>query len=91
MRVSTECCGLKGGTPEKAKTLEAAIPQREVARLYDRIAPVYDLWARLTETKDAVPRGGHSRLQVKSQKHFAEAKNLRNAIATGGIIIPGQY
>lgn len=91
MRVSTKCCGLKGGTPEKAKTLEASIPQREVARLSDRIAPVYDLWARPTETKDAVPLGSHARRQVKSQKHFAGGKNLRNAIATGGIIIPGQY
>ena len=31
--------------------LDARLPQRKVAALYDRIAPVYDLWSKLAESK----------------------------------------
>jgi demethylmenaquinone methyltransferase / 2-methoxy-6-polyprenyl-1,4-benzoquinol methylase len=32
---------------------EAAVPKAEIGRLYDRIAPFYDIWGRLTESRAA--------------------------------------
>ena len=49
----------------------AYVPQTEIATVYDRIAPIYDLWARLTETRArrravqiASPRDGEALLEV---------------------------
>lgn len=38
------CCG------QDSKTLDARIEQEQIRLLYDRIAPIYDIWAILTET-----------------------------------------
>ena len=34
-----------------AKTLDAKVPQAEVAGVYDSLAKVYDIWGKLTETR----------------------------------------
>mgnify|MGYP000004362935 CR=1 FL=1 len=39
------------GPKESELTLDAKISQNQVGHLYDRIAPVYDIWAGLTESK----------------------------------------
>ena len=44
------CCGLPRRRPNE-KPLEARISQNRIAALYDRIAPVYDSWGALTETR----------------------------------------
>ena len=36
---------------ENAAVLDASIPQDDVSHLYNRIAPVYDFWGQLTETR----------------------------------------
>ena len=43
--------GSNSGARESDQTPDARIPQNQVGHLYDRIAPVYDIWAGLTESK----------------------------------------
>lgn len=47
---SLSCCGihLRPAIPPSG---DAQLPQSEVRRVYDRIAPVYDLWGALTESR----------------------------------------
>ena len=40
------CCR---GTAEV--TLDALVPQSEISAVYDRIAPLYDLWGTMTESR----------------------------------------
>lgn len=51
MRFSMPCCGLDNGKQDTSAALDAEIPQKHIPHLYDRIAPVYDFWGRLTETR----------------------------------------
>jgi len=39
------CCGENGSGPD------ARISQKEIGSIYDRLAPVYDIWGALTESK----------------------------------------
>lgn len=39
------------GTPGDRQSRDAAVPQSEIAGLYDKLSRFYDLWAGLTETK----------------------------------------
>jgi ubiquinone/menaquinone biosynthesis C-methylase UbiE len=32
-------------------TLDAMVPQKEIGAVYDRIAPLYDIWGKLTESR----------------------------------------
>lgn len=45
MKSSLFCCG---GTN---LTLAAEVPQRDIGEVYDRIAPLYDIWGALTESR----------------------------------------
>ncbi len=45
MKLLFSCCGFGHGKQD------ARISQAEIAALYDRLARVYDVWARLTESK----------------------------------------
>jgi ubiquinone/menaquinone biosynthesis C-methylase UbiE len=62
----------------------ARVSQRDVAALYDRLAPVYDLWARLTESRAraraidlARIRDGESVLEVAVGTGFAFLEIVR--------------
>ena len=43
--------GKKNGDFAKSDFLDARVPHNRIGHLYDRIAPVYDIWAGLTETR----------------------------------------
>jgi ubiquinone/menaquinone biosynthesis C-methylase UbiE len=49
MRSSFSCCGTACCTGEKS-ALDARVSQSRIGHVYDRIAPVYDLWGKLTES-----------------------------------------
>jgi ubiquinone/menaquinone biosynthesis C-methylase UbiE len=42
---------MENGRPGSLEGLEARVSQRDVATLYNRLSPVYDIWARLTESR----------------------------------------
>ena len=44
MRISLSCCG------QNKKILDARIEQNEIGSLYDKIAPIYDIWGKLAES-----------------------------------------
>ena len=44
------CCGFTCCTTEKKK-LDARISQKDIGSVYDKIAPVYDVWGKLTESR----------------------------------------
>ena len=50
MGISLSCCGVKvcGGNK---KILDARVKQEEIGSVYDKIAPIYDIWGKLTESK----------------------------------------
>ena len=50
MGISFSCCGITccGGDH---KILDARVRQEQIGAVYDRIAPVYDVWGTLTESK----------------------------------------
>jgi ubiquinone/menaquinone biosynthesis C-methylase UbiE len=50
MRLSLSCCGM-AFCRQGQKVLDARIRQEDIGSVYDRIAPIYDLWGRLTESK----------------------------------------
>lgn len=41
----------QGSARDGARDLDAMVPQEEIPRVYDRLAGVYDIWARLTESR----------------------------------------
>ena len=47
---SLSCCGIHL-KPTILPSGDAQLPQSEVRQVYDRIAPVYDLWGALTESR----------------------------------------
>ena len=49
MSVSFSCCGITCGSDKKK--LEARVGQKDIGAVYDRIAPIYDVWGKLTETR----------------------------------------
>ena len=50
MRLSISCCGLVCCATEKKK-LDARISQKDIGSVYDKIAPIYDVWGKLTESR----------------------------------------
>lgn len=50
MRSSFACCGFVSRA-QVPKTLDARVEQEKIGPLYDRIAPIYDLWGKLTESR----------------------------------------
>ena len=50
MSLSLSCCGLTC-CAENQKALDAKIHQVNIGAVYDRIAPIYDLWGIWTESK----------------------------------------
>lgn len=49
MPISFSCCGIACGH-RGPKTLDARIGQENIGAVYDRIAPIYDIWGMLTES-----------------------------------------
>ena len=49
MAISFSCCGIT--YRQRRNSLDARIPQNQISSVYDKIAPIYDLWGRLTETR----------------------------------------
>jgi ubiquinone/menaquinone biosynthesis C-methylase UbiE len=45
MQRSFSCCR------KEKKTLDARVPQNMIGTLYDSVAPIYDLWGKLTESR----------------------------------------
>ena len=50
MRISLSCCGIACCSQGQI-VLDARIRQENIGAVYDRIAPIYDIWGRLTESK----------------------------------------
>jgi ubiquinone/menaquinone biosynthesis C-methylase UbiE len=50
MKMPHSCCGTTGSSSGKGN-LDARIPQAEIAKVYDRVAFVYDIWGKLTESR----------------------------------------
>ena len=49
MSISLSCCGITCCSHGK-KVLDARVEQEEIGEVYDKIAPIYDIWGKLTET-----------------------------------------
>ena len=49
MGISLSCCGITCGG-SKTKILDARIEQEQISSVYDKIAPIYDIWGKLTES-----------------------------------------
>ena len=49
MRISFSCCGFTRGQGSR-KDLDARIPQKDIATLYDSLSGIYDLWGTLAES-----------------------------------------
>ncbi len=54
MKLSISCCGVScrgnASLPLENK-LDASISQEEIGHVYDKLAPVYDVWGKLTESR----------------------------------------
>lgn len=50
MRLSFSCCGIACCYKDR-KALEAKISQDNIGAVYDKIAPIYDIWGKLTESR----------------------------------------
>ncbi len=44
------CCSFTFGQGEK-RILDARVPQDRIGAVYDKIAPIYDIWGKLTESR----------------------------------------
>lgn len=50
MGMSISCCGITCCDSNKKKP-DARVKQEDIGSVYDKIAPVYDIWGKLTESK----------------------------------------
>ena len=50
MGISLSCCGITCCDNNK-KILDARIKPEDIGSVYDKIAPIYDIWGKLTESK----------------------------------------
>ncbi len=50
MGISFSCCGISCCQGER-KALDARVSQNKIGAVYDRIAPIYDIWGNLTESR----------------------------------------
>ncbi len=75
MGKSFSCCGVDWCGKEK-KALDARVPQNRIGQVYDGIAPVYDLWGKLTES--------HARLAALELAEISDGQTiLEVAVGTG--------
>ena len=49
MGISLSCCGITC-CHQKKRVLDARVSQDKIGSVYDKIAPVYDIWGKLTES-----------------------------------------
>lgn len=49
MSISFSCCGISCCSQDK-KALDARVSQNKISAVYDKIAPIYDIWGKLTES-----------------------------------------
>jgi ubiquinone/menaquinone biosynthesis C-methylase UbiE len=49
MAITVSCCGVTSCRKEE-KALDARVSQNRIGEVYDRIAPIYDIWGKLTES-----------------------------------------
>ena len=49
MGKSFSCCGITCCHEDK-NALDARVSQKKIGPVYDRIAPIYDIWGKLTES-----------------------------------------
>ena len=93
MNSSMTSSGPDNDAIKNVATLDARIPPDDVSHLYDRIAPVYDFWGQLTETRArnralelAGVRDGEDILEVAvgtGLAFYEIAKNNPNGTNTG--------
>jgi ubiquinone/menaquinone biosynthesis C-methylase UbiE len=50
MGIALSCCGITCCDSNK-KILDARVKQEQIGSVYDKIAPIYDIWGKLTESK----------------------------------------
>jgi ubiquinone/menaquinone biosynthesis C-methylase UbiE len=50
MVISYSCCGITCCKQDK-NVLDARVSQKQIGAVYDRIAPIYDIWGKLTESR----------------------------------------
>ena len=50
MVISYLCCGITCRKQDK-NALDARVSQKQIGAVYDRIAPIYDIWGKLTESR----------------------------------------
>ena len=50
MVISYSCCGITCRKQDK-NALDARVSQKQIGAVYDRIAPIYDIWGKLTESR----------------------------------------
>jgi len=75
MGLSFSCCGITCCHKDK-KALDARVPQNKIGAVYDKIAPIYDIWGKLTESRArnrAIELAG-----IKNGQHILEV-----AVGTG--------
>lgn len=54
MKLSFSCCGISGSSGERLpseRKRDARVSQDEIGAVYDKLAGIYDLWGRLTESQ----------------------------------------
>ncbi len=49
MGISFSCCSITC-CHQKKRVLDARVPQDKIGSVYDKIAPIYDIWGKLTES-----------------------------------------
>lgn len=75
MGLSFSCCGITCCHKDK-KALDARVSQNNIGEVYDKIAPIYDIWGKLTESRArnrAIELAG-----IKNGQHILEV-----AVGTG--------
>jgi ubiquinone/menaquinone biosynthesis C-methylase UbiE len=96
--ISISCCGIHC-CKEGQKALDARVSQAQIKAVYDRIAPIYDIWAKLTESRArgralelAEIKDGESILEVAVGTGLAFCEIVKrnpNGINTGIDLSPG--
>jgi len=75
MGITFSCCGITCCRKEK-KALDARVSQNRIGEVYDRIAPIYDIWGKLTES--------HARSRAIALAEIKDGQSiLEVAVGTG--------
>ena len=79
MKLSFSCCGISCSSSERLpseRRRDARVPQDEIGAVYDKLAVIYGLWGRLTES--------HARSQAIDLAAIKDGQNiLEVAVGTG--------